>query len=87
MKADRSLAGRLVCGNCGQPLGAKGVTRRRSGAGRRRSRWIWIWPVAAVLGLSALLASREQRREVQPQPQSQPLSQQAPVSSLLSGLI
>lgn len=39
VRSDRSLAGRLVCGRCGQPLtggGARRSPRRRSGRGPLR---------------------------------------------------
>ncbi|MCP9928766.1 hypothetical protein [Cyanobium sp. CH-040] len=60
VKADRSLAGRLVCGRCGRPLGPGAARRSRSaggsgrpGRGRRRVRWLWL---GALLAVSALLA-------------------------------
>ncbi|MEB3349441.1 MAG: hypothetical protein VKO00_05415 [Cyanobacteriota bacterium] len=56
VKADRSLAGRLVCARCGQPLGG-GVRplRRRPWLALRRPRgWWWAVP---LLALGALLAA------------------------------
>ncbi|MFN9622837.1 MAG: hypothetical protein ACK587_08410 [Cyanobacteriota bacterium] len=62
VKADRSLAGRMVCARCGQALGL-GV---RTGAGRRRGRprlvlpkrWrLWLG-VTGLVGVSALLAAQ-----------------------------
>lgn len=62
VKADRSLAGRLVCGRCGKPL-EPGATRRarsfrplgsrRSSGSGHRSPWPWL---AALLAASAGLA-------------------------------
>jgi len=60
VKADRSLAGRLVCGRCGRPLGAGASGRSRfqpasNRPGRSRRRGVWLW-LGALLALSALLA-------------------------------
>ena len=65
VRADRSLAGRMVCGRCGTPL--QGV-QRASGSGRRRrfplrlpsaglGRGSWRWWLLALLALSAALAT------------------------------
>jgi hypothetical protein len=61
VKADRSLAGRLVCGRCGRPLGgaagrgaSKRNRRRRVGGPAGRLPW-WGW-LAALVALSAALA-------------------------------
>jgi hypothetical protein len=64
VKADRSLAGRLVCGRCGRPLGVKD-SRRAAQPGKRRQQpltrlrlpW-WAW-LAALVAVSAGLASRQ----------------------------
>ena len=56
VKADRSLAGRLVCGRCGRPLGV-GHARRQRPLTRQRLPW-WSW-LAALLAVSAGLASRQ----------------------------
>ena len=64
VRADRSLAGRMVCGRCGTPL--QGVNRRQPGPARlglpRRGRWRW-WLLALVLtsaGLAALAPGSRQ---------------------------
>lgn len=64
VKADRSLAGRLVCGRCGRPLGTgparqtnRPGRRRGTGVARRRLPW-WGW-LAALVAVSAALASLE----------------------------
>jgi hypothetical protein len=61
----------MVCGRCGEPLGAKVIPLRRS---RRRPAWtlsgrgpgLWWLALMALLGLSGLLAAlqigEEQRR-------------------------
>lgn len=62
VKADRALGGRMVCGRCGEPLGAKVIPLRRPG---RRRRWLpveqgprlWWLGLMALLGLSGVLAS------------------------------
>ncbi|MCS5705238.1 hypothetical protein NZK27_03435 [Synechococcus sp. FGCU-3] len=62
VKADRSLAGRLVCGRCGRPLGVKASKcAARSGKPRRLhlpvlgvSWWGWL---IALVAVSATLAS------------------------------
>ncbi|MEB3306784.1 MAG: transcriptional regulator [Cyanobacteriota bacterium] len=64
VKADRSLAGRLVCGRCGRPLGV--AANRRAGrapAGRPVSMPWWGW-VALVFGISAALASLQRPENV-----------------------
>jgi hypothetical protein len=68
VKADRSLAGRLVCARCGEPLGigAARSSRRRGGGGFRRGggpqrRPLW-WGLAALLAVAALLATLPDRR-------------------------
>lgn len=62
VKADRSLAGRMICARCGHPLGlgvSASVTRRR----RRVAlvlpkRWrIWL-SLAGLVGVSAVLAAQ-----------------------------
>lgn len=75
VSADRSLAGRMVCGRCGEPLGIgrarriTSVTRRR-GQGRGNAlmlprRWrLWLM-LGTLLGVSAVLASL-------PEPPSRP---------------
>jgi len=60
VKADRSLAGRMVCGRCGKPLGRPGEPRAGGGGGVlpqlraiRPGRW---WVLLLLLALSASLA-------------------------------
>ena len=62
VKADRGLAGRMICASCGHPLGlgvSASVTRRR----RRASlvlpkRWrVWVG-LAGLVGVSAVLAAK-----------------------------
>ena len=63
VKADRSLAGRLVCGRCGRALGIRPERPSRTpgrwsiGAALQatRLRW-WVW-LGALVAVSALLAS------------------------------
>jgi hypothetical protein len=63
VKADRGLAGRMVCARCGQPLGLGASARiaRRRGRQPRMAmpkRWrIWL-TVAGLVGVSAALAAR-----------------------------
>lgn len=63
VKADRSLAGRLVCGRCGRPLSAGSRGGKRSGSRRlprlRSDRGGWWLLAALLLGLSAALAVLE----------------------------
>jgi ribosomal protein S27AE len=80
VKADRSLAGRMVCARCGQVLGlgAKAsVTARTAGhrrGGLRTFRWRWRWGgwlgVALLVAVSALLASQAPPRS--PSPETMP---------------
>jgi hypothetical protein len=71
VKADRSLAGRMVCARCGEPLGigrARRLARgtRRGGLGRGRvltlpRRWrLWL-TLGALVTVSALLATVPER--------------------------
>ena len=61
VRADRSLAGRSVCGRCGRPL--QGVKAARQGAGRRRGgafsrlRGAWRLGLLGVLAAAAALAA------------------------------
>jgi len=51
VRADRSLAGRMVCGRCGTPLqGVKGGGVGGGGFGG------WRWALLAVLAIAAALA-------------------------------
>ncbi|MFM7651686.1 MAG: zinc ribbon domain-containing protein [Vulcanococcus sp.] len=67
VRADRSLAGRMVCGRCGTPL--QGVQRQGGRSGPRRLalfnprvRWRggrggWRWWLAGLLAAGAALAA------------------------------
>lgn len=62
MKADRSLGGRMVCGRCGEPLGAKVIPLRRSGRGGRWQPRVqglggWWLTLLLLLGVSGVLAA------------------------------
>ena len=59
VKADRSLAGRMVCARCGQALGlgAGGRGARGRRLGRPWRSWLGL---AVLLGVSALLAAQPQ---------------------------
>ncbi|MFM7087221.1 MAG: hypothetical protein ACKOXO_09570 [Cyanobium sp.] len=79
VKSDRSLGGRMICGRCGQPLGAGHrigtllpLRRRRSRIRRlsRPGRWLWWLGLATLVGSSALLASLG---PTQPLPKLRPL--------------
>jgi len=76
VRADRSLAGRMVCARCGEPLGigsarriASGTWRRgqgRRGQGRGKAlalprRWVLWLMLGSLLTVSALLASVPER--------------------------
>jgi hypothetical protein len=57
VRADRSLAGRMVCGNCGTPLQGvqRGGNRKRRLPSGGRGRWRW-WLLALVAAAAALAA-------------------------------
>ena len=59
VKADRSLAGRMVCARCGQVLGPGqgGRAARGSRAGHNWPAWLAL---AALVSVSALLATQPQ---------------------------
>lgn len=86
VKADRSLAGRMVCARCGQVLGqgakpsALGGGARRLRGGLRRFRWRWPWRgwlgLALLVAVSALLASQAPRRS--PGPDALPIPRGRP---------
>ena len=50
-RADRSLAGRLVCSRCGAPVSARPMGRNPPSAGRSSGRWLWwlLLLIAVVL--------------------------------------
>ena len=77
VRADRGLAGRMVCARCGEPLGigrarrvASGTRRRGQGRGnalvlpRRLGLWLLL---GSLLTVSALLASVPERPSRPPQ--------------------
>ena len=51
--ADRSLAGRLICQNCGLPAGSGGSRmasgRRGRGYGRSPQRWRWLLLLVVIV--------------------------------------
>jgi hypothetical protein len=55
VKADRGLAGRLVCGRCGRPLG-RGQPSRRRRTRVNPNRLSLGMALAALVSLAALLA-------------------------------
>ena len=78
VRADRSLAGRMVCGRCGTPL--QGVQRQggrstRPQLVRRRlpqlGRGSWRWWLLGLVGAAALLAALTPESRV-PQPADSP---------------
>ncbi len=70
VRADRSLAGRLVCARCGEPLGigagrsGRLAGRGRVGAGGGRSK-LWLGIMALVV-ISAILAALPNRQPLRP---------------------
>ena len=62
VKADRSLAGRLVCGRCARPLGAAPAPRRQQRSRAKRPGLSLSIGLAALVALAALLAAWEQER-------------------------
>ena len=72
VRSDRALAGRMVCGRCGQPLGHAAGSR---GRGPRRTfglalnlrQRLWL-VVLGLVAISAILAGLDQRaaREQRP---------------------
>ena len=59
VRADRGLAGRMVCARCGEPLGI-GSARRIASGTRRRGQGLWLM-LGSLLTVSALLASVPER--------------------------
>ncbi|MFM1800442.1 MAG: hypothetical protein RLZZ117_2720 [Cyanobacteriota bacterium] len=62
VKADRALAGRMVCARCGHVLGlrgsAPGPSRRRRPAFGRPKRWrLWLG-LTSLVGVSTVLAAQ-----------------------------
>jgi hypothetical protein len=75
VKADRSLAGRYVCGRCGRPLGLRAERRVRRqtnpggrGRGLRRGWWLVLGLLAIGAGLAALDSSSRSPRRLPPRP-------------------
>ena len=62
VKADRSLAGRLVCGRCARPLGAAQTPRRQRHSRSRRPGLSLGIGLLALVALAALLAAWDQQR-------------------------
>ena len=62
VKADRSLAGRLVCGHCPRPLGAAQAPRRQRRSRSRRLVLSLGIGLLVLLVLAALLAAWDQQR-------------------------
>ncbi|MAH56990.1 MAG: transcriptional regulator [Synechococcus sp. ARS1019] len=56
-RADRSLAGRLVCTRCGAPQGqGGGSTAFRRGSKQRGGRWpFWVWLLLAMFVVVVVL--------------------------------
>jgi hypothetical protein len=69
VKADRSLAGRMVCGRCGRALGPaaqrSGPRRRGAVPGVARP-WRWLLLLVAVSALLAWLAAPQPQRSPAP---------------------
>jgi hypothetical protein len=64
VKADRGLAGRLVCGSCARPLGmGLGPRRRRTRPQRPQVSWMsWRMGLAVLVAAAAILAAWDQQR-------------------------
>ena len=62
VKADRSLAGRLVCGRCARPLGAAQTPRRQRHSRSRRPGLSLGIGLLVLVALAALLAAWDQQR-------------------------
>lgn len=95
VRADRSLAGRMVCARCGEPLGigrarriASGTRRRGQGRGPALAlprRWgLWLM-LGSLLTLSALLASVPERPSRPPERRGADITQ-GPAIPAASGL-
>jgi len=86
VKADRSLAGRMVCARCGQLLAGSAQGRRRRGLAwpltgpqldRRWRSWIAL---TLLLAVSALLAARVPEGRHQPSGPGTPPHRQGPLT-------
>jgi hypothetical protein len=62
VKADRSLAGRLVCGRCARPLGAAQAPRLQRRSRSRRPGLSLGISLLVLVALAALLAAWDQQR-------------------------
>jgi len=77
LRADRSLAGRLVCGRCGRPLSSRG-TRHQPRTGRpNRSKGRWILLVSLMAATAGLIALQQATNRGAP-PWLHPPQQQVP---------
>lgn len=82
VRRDRSLAGRMVCGRCGTPLGESAARAAQRGPGQRQPRGprlpqglpFWAW-LLALVGLSALLAALPTRSPLPSDPSPLPSGQ------------
>lgn len=82
IRADRSLAGRLVCGRCGEPLGLRAARSARQHRLHHRlggfeglapgawPRWLLL---SALVSLAAGLAVLEEKRSPAPSPMPPPI--------------
>jgi hypothetical protein len=61
VKADRGLAGRLVCGRCARPLGMAEASRRQRPTVRPKGLSLGMG-LAALVSLAALLAALDLQR-------------------------
>ncbi|MCP9915949.1 TFIIB-type zinc ribbon-containing protein [Cyanobium sp. ATX 6F1] len=84
VRRDRSLAGRMVCGRCGTPLGESAARAAQRGRGQGRLQRLglrlpqrvplWGW-LLALVGLSAVLAALPSRSPLPSDPSPLPSGQ------------
>lgn len=60
VRRDRSLAGRMVCGRCGMPLGPGSGSRLATRP--RGLAWRWLLPFGLLLLVSAMVAEQSLRK-------------------------
>ena len=62
----------MVCGRCGEPLGARVIplrrSRRRGSLEARQGPGLWWLALMALLGVSGVLAALQIEEEQRPQP-------------------